>query len=688
MKLYYYPLFLTYIFFIQQAVFAFSDKPKITKEPVWITKTPIDYKANTLDGEALDGYIEMDYQFQVDLASQSKYIHLSRKILSQAGVQNASKVSILYDPRYERLNLHSLHIIRNQKLLNRLVLPKFKVIHQENDLDNFIYNGTSNAFLILDDVRIGDIIEYSYTVTGFNPIFKNKYTEILSLNFSAPLYNLYYKIISPPERNLHIKNMNTSLKARISAKNGQKIYEWSNKNSVPLTLQDYTPSWYNPYYEVFISEYNNWKEVNDWAMELFPTNIMLSAELRKKIKEIDNTYKKKSEKLKYALRFVQDEIRYMGIEMGVNSHKPAHPSIVFAQRFGDCKEKSYLLCTMLNAMHINAQPVLINTELKSKLNDYLPSPKNFNHVTVKVILDNYTYWYDPTIAYQRGDVKELYYPDFQTGLVVAGNTTDLTGIFFSNFNSQQVKNYFKVGAMEGKGYLKVVSTYQGNAADRVRSSFNNKSNAELMNDYQKFYASYYEDIKADSLFFKDDEKSGLFTTTEYYTINNFWTLDKEGVNKFSFSAVIINDIIVKPKEKNRNMPFFLVYPAKYREETVIDLPQYWNVATSEVHLRSNKYTLNSRFYNTGNQVHLYTDYENYSDHVSADQAPEYFKDITEYESSARYELSLASNLANNSVRIEEKIAESETQDTKKSTFLKVFFVTIVLGGMYFWTKRH
>ena len=94
-----------------------------------------------------------------------------------------------------------------------------------------------------------------------------------------------------------------------------------------------------------------------------------------------------------------------------------------------------------------------------------------------------------------------------------------------------------------------------------------------MNTYQKFYAKYYEDIKADGLTFTDNDSTGVFVTNEYYTLPKFWTTDKSRGSKFSISSFVINFVLRKPKEKDRNMPFGLTYPAKYQEEVIVELPQ-------------------------------------------------------------------------------------------------------------------
>jgi hypothetical protein len=417
MKLHLYLVFTIPILFISSIVFSQSGKLAISKEPAWITKNNIEYNKTSLDKYAQDGYIDISYERQVSLGDQSEYCRRSKKIISQAGVQNGSEISVSFDPSYEKLMFHSINIIRKGEILNRLQLSNIKIIHQEKELANFIYNGILNAVIILEDVRQGDIIEYTYTIKGFNPVFKNKYAGEFSLDFSVPVYDVYYKLIVPAGRKLNIKNLNQAPQSSLSFVNGQQIYEWNKKNISPLLLQDYTPYWYDPYAQILVSEYNSWKEVNDWAMELFPGQKNLSAALVSKINEIKRVHISNGERLKAALKFVQDDIRYMGIEMGENSHKPAAPSKVFAQRYGDCKEKSYLLCCMLNAMSIEASPVLINTDSKRSINVLLPAPTDFNHVTVRVKLDNVYYWFDPTIAYQRGEIKNLFYPDYKLGLL-------------------------------------------------------------------------------------------------------------------------------------------------------------------------------------------------------------------------------------------------------------------------------
>lgn len=61
------------------------------------------------------------------------------------------------------------------------------------------------------------------------------------------------------------------------------------------------------------------------------------------------------------VRFVENEIRYRGENLGVYSHTPKAASHVLAKGAGDCKEKSNLLLALLTTIGVDANLALVNT---------------------------------------------------------------------------------------------------------------------------------------------------------------------------------------------------------------------------------------------------------------------------------------------------------------------------------------
>jgi hypothetical protein len=200
---------------------------------------------------------------------------------------------------------------------------------------------------------------------------------------------------------------------------------------------------------------------------------------------------------------------------------------------------------MLRAMGINASPVLNNTFYKKSVATWLPTASGFDHVTVCVELNGKTYWFDPTISSQRGPLETIAYPDYQRGLVVRAGTTGLTTIPLQEPGKIDTRETFTVESLTGAVRLKVVTDFYGSFADDTRYSYLTNGLADFKKKYREFYGSYFKKLELDSLLYIDNKKTGVFTTTEYYTIKNFWRKDEDKTNvllqaAFSFNCAYTN----------------------------------------------------------------------------------------------------------------------------------------------------
>jgi len=608
-------------------------------EPSWITVNNIDYNNNRLNNEVEDGYLDLAFEKQVSLEEKSKYIKIALKILSNAGVQNASKITIDFDPAYQKLIFHSIRIIRNSSIIDKLQLSKIKTIQQEKDLDKHLYDGSLSAVLFLDDVRKGDVIEYSYTLKGENPVRNGKYADTYDTRYSFPICFLFYKLIVPDGRTVNIENAQTNVKPHVYQAARATAYEWRFNNVSSLKSEDNTPSWHDSYPMIMLSEYSGWEEINEWALSLYPSNVTWQPVLKSKIEELKKANPTDEKRIMAAVRFVQDEIRYMGIEMGPNSYKPHNPNQIIEQRFGDCKDKSYLLCTILKGMGIEANPVLINTIYKKTILKWLPSATIFDHVTVRIIYKDKYYFIDPTIMYQRGGIDDISYPNYEVGLVLTDTTRNLTLIPLQDKGMVKAKDVFKVEDMTGNAHLEIETRYTGSFADEMRSSYNSQSILEIQKSNTKFYNSYFENIKGDSLLFKENEETGEFVTTEYYTITKIWGADGD-YKKVVFEPFLINEVIKKPKDVVRTMPFEIAYPAHYEEDIEVHLPEKWNDKEFFDEIKEASFDYSARYKCYGDKVSINYAYINKRDYVEPQELNEFLTNLKKVDDNWAYNLSL------------------------------------------------
>jgi len=283
--------------------------------------------------------------YQVNIPKQENYHRLVTKITDNSGVQSASNLNVMFDPTYQTLIIHRIEVIRNGKAINKLNLEHFQLLRREVNAENFLYDGSYSAMLNLSDIRQGDVIDFSYTIKGFNPIHKGKYTGNFVFSDYSPISKINVCITS--KNNLNIKSFNTNIEPKVLNKGSLTIYHWEVQNPELMVYEELIPYSKIGVPCIAVSNYESIKDVVDWAVELYKVKEPLSLPLKEFIHNIKIKYKTKEKRIKAILNFVQNDVRYLGLEYGISGYKPHSPNKVFEQRFGDCKDKSLLLVEMI-----------------------------------------------------------------------------------------------------------------------------------------------------------------------------------------------------------------------------------------------------------------------------------------------------------------------------------------------------
>lgn len=95
-------------------------------------------------------------------------------------------------------------------------------------------------------------------------------------------------------------------------------------------------------------------------------------------------------------RWVSDNVRYFGVELGEHAYVPYPVETVLHRGYGDCKDKSALLASLLAAVGVHAVPVLVASADGVELDPNLPMLEVFNHLLLFLPEDGL--FLDPTLA--------------------------------------------------------------------------------------------------------------------------------------------------------------------------------------------------------------------------------------------------------------------------------------------------
>ncbi|MBA2612731.1 MAG: DUF3857 domain-containing protein [Bacteroidetes bacterium] len=529
-----------------------------------------------------DGYHYVLVDEQYNIVKKHNYFHYATSAITEEALVNVSQIEFSYDPSYEKAYLHSVKIHRGNQVIDKTPSLVLKELNEENERGNGILNGKKTLYTNLSDVRKNDIVEYSFSIIGENPIMKNYFNLSLWLSYSVPVGKIYLRVIFPKNIEPSISNQNISISPKIKITDVND-YTWEVNNPKITKLESSTPSWYNPYRRVQISNLKNWNEVKEHCRSLLAVSAYNNLGLKKIVDSIAKSTKNIEEKITSIIEFVQTHVRYSGNEAGIYSHVPRSPEYILKNRFGDCKEKSTLLNEMLKLIEVKAYPVLINTSLGKTLTDQNPSIDVFNHCISCFIYEEKYYFVDPTISYQRGNFKLRIVPSYEIGMVLDNSKNTFETIEPDLKSTTSMLEEFFI-EKTGGARLKVTSVFTGSSADASRYDFLVNSLYDVQDAYKKFYTRFTDDIEIiDTVSYIDNEEKNEFTVTEHYFLNNFWVPEdstKSKVVKKDFLPYSLHYKLNYGEENKRNDPLLISYPVNHTHTITIYKEGGWNVENS------------------------------------------------------------------------------------------------------------
>lgn len=601
----------------------FSVSFDIAAVPPWV-KTIVPEPAPRDDDSGGISYLVSDQQENVE--PRAAYYHEARQITSENGVQNGSSITVSFDPSYQRLVFHFIRVARDRVTTDRLERSQIKLLQREKDMEEFLFDGTYTANCQLEDVRVGDVIEFAYTVEGANPVKKGKYSSTFPTDWTFPVRHALARVVYPSKRKLEFRSINRAIRPAITSERG--VTEWLlEESNVPGRKADpETPPGYDPCGWVQISEWASWEEVIDWAIPLYqidtPPSPELAAEINK-LKEISDP----EQCVLAALRFVQNEIRYLGIESGVNSHQPTAPSEVLRRRFGDCKDKVTLLFALLHRVGIDASPALVSNDHRSAVAERLPSPGIFDHVIVQVRLGQETYWLDATRSGQRGPLSQIYVGNFGYALVLRHGHKALTSFAPppGSLAKKKVLENYRIPAPGGSAKLEVISNYWGRWAEDTRSRFQEKGREKIQKDYLQYYARRFPGIRpTQTLQYEELSGENSCQTKEFYLIPNIWQLneDKSRYEVALYPGEVDHDM-GSPGSSQRDDPLALDHPIDTTQEINAEMFADWSVETKNKEIANAFYRFRDTSKIKGRHLQFNYSYESLTDRVSPADLPAY-----------------------------------------------------------------
>lgn len=568
--------------FLGSAARAASPLPRelrISPTPAWVQAVSAPDSVTGTEPQAVETLL-LDDQVRLG-ATQEQFRHRVFRPRTTVGVESVSELKLTFNPAFETMDIHRILIRRGAETRDVTRTTPLRVVHREEQMADGIQDGEATVIAILDDVRAGDLIEYSYSLGGTNPIFGKRRFGYAALDTLSPIERLRWRLVTSREAPITVRAFNNpgvEIRQR-DLPGGLREFRVERDRVAAIGREDNIPLWYSPLSWIEYSEYRDWQAVEDWAKQLYDKEAPHPGPLFDALyRRLAAGAKSPEDFITRALFAVQNEIRYLGLEFGEDSHRPRPVETVLSKRYGDCKDKALLLSRLLRRHGIPAWPALVSSRFGKGIGGQLPSPGVFDHVITRVDFDGKPYWLDGTRRYQAGPLTSLGRHDFGLALVIGDDVTGLSPLYpapeiLPGFTMEE---HYYADDLEGPVRLETTTIFHGASAEAQRERFDNTPLPEIRKSWTDYASRHHEDLSVlKPLSYEDDPARNRFIVRESYRIGRFWVPAKQGnasllQGPFTLSEIADTLRLALPLE--RQAPLQLPSPRVVSSRIYLHLP--------------------------------------------------------------------------------------------------------------------
>ena len=509
------------------------------------------------------------------------------KIFTDRGIRDNGEMAIPFNSRAQNVEIN----------LARTILPDGSVIHAPEDafsditppglLSHKLFSDIMWKVVSMPALQKGAIIEYQVTVEDAklqDIESKGWFWGGMSFQTMSSILISKYLLRVPKNLKFKWKAYNCDLKPTISDDEETTIYSWAYGETPAIqpeigmaSLEDIIP-------KLSYSSVPSWDEVAQWYNDLAKDRYEADDEIKALAEKLTSNLTGREDKIKAIYHFVASQIRYLGIEYGVGAYQPKHAKDVLKYRYGDCKDKTTLVISMLRCLGIRAFPVMINALPHEKIDVDLPSPGQFNHVIavcerlstdvaeVARLKSADSVWLDPTAeTCSYGDLPIS--DQGKTVFVITDKDGKFakTPTYSSNSNKISIESFISINA-DGSVYGKERMLTGGQYNMTYRLLYKSLNPRETENAFATTLNHQYPGVRIENISISDlfDMDTPVETSIEFLSPKYCLSLSDKllfampGDNLASYAS------LVGPSE--RKFDLFLGFPMRLSKKISISIP--------------------------------------------------------------------------------------------------------------------
>jgi Flp pilus assembly protein TadD len=324
---------------------------------------------------------------------------VSEQILSDAGVRSAGIVSIPFAALTETVTFDSVRVRKSSGEVIETPPGDAQEVPMPVTQMAPMYSDLRMKQLPVKSLSVGDTLEYRMTMKQTNAAAPGALWYTADFTSGVPVKEETLEVRIPREMSLLVKCK--KVQPAVTEEGSERVYRWKHETAseypkkeekdktAPVNL---VQEMYEP--DVAMTSFHTWAELGAWYRDLIKGRAVPDAAIRAKADDLTRGLTTDDAKIDALYNYVATQYRYIAVSFGVGRLQPHMASEIFQNQYGDCKDKHTLLQAMLAAEKIEAEPVLIGSNVRA--NETLPIPSQFDHMITLVKLKDHDVWLDAT----------------------------------------------------------------------------------------------------------------------------------------------------------------------------------------------------------------------------------------------------------------------------------------------------
>ena len=514
-------------------------------------------------------------------------------------------VFVMYTSRYSKLDDAEIKVFDAAgKQVNRIKKKDMRTVATGEGLieDGFItyYEVSATTYPVTVDIKYELKLKGTLSYPSYHILSSGE--GVVSSGFTAKV---------PKDLDLRYKEKNISLKPKVTEEGNYKIYHWSVKNMAPIKYEEGGPE--SRYPSIILApnrfdfygykgDLTSWQSFGRWIGDLYKGQDELPDDRKDFFREMVKDVPGKNGKIKTIYNYMQQNFRYVSIQLGIGGLRPFSAEFTDQKKYGDCKALSNYLKAALKAVDIKSYIAVINSSYNSEPVDAgFPSNNSFDHVILCVPGEQDTTWLECTSKTADFGVLGTF-TENRNALLITENGGVLVPTPVSNAGNNRYIISTRVSLDEdGGGKTNTLFQSSGVFREQMDDMLNQKK------DDQKRFIVYGIGFKQpDDFVFAHTNAPEMHSTTLEMLIEKI--PDFKAGNKMFINPHLYKMWTRKlPDTENRRLDYYFRFPFEQTDTTIFELPEGYtaDALPKEQTLSCPYATYTTRYWHNAQQKTIY-----------------------------------------------------------------------------------